>query len=161
MLRQTGEPCFDADGRMRRGVIVRHLVLPGHTEDSINAVRLLHRAYGDRIYISIMRQYTPCGSFPENPELSRRLTTYEYEKVLRFALVARHHKGICAARRDSQGKLYPGFRRNRRITELTFFPIGAAALRRDTEKSRARPRPAFFFSQNRMEWSSFIHFGSK
>ena len=109
MLRQTGEPCFDADGRMRRGVIVRHLVLPGHTEDSINAVRLLHRAYGDRIYISIMRQYTPCGSFPENPELSRRLTTYEYEKVLRFARSLGITKGYAQLGETAKESFIPDF----------------------------------------------------
>lgn len=109
MLRQTGEPCFDADGRMRRGVIVRHLVLPGHTEDSINAVHLLHRACGDRIYISIMRQYTPCGSFPENPELSRRLTTYEYEKVLCFARSLGITKGYAQLGETAKESFIPDF----------------------------------------------------
>lgn len=85
MLRQTGEPRFCADGMMRRGVIVRHLVLPGHTEDSMKVLRRLWDAYGNRIFISIMNQYTPFGTFPDDPALSRRLTTYEYEKVLRFA----------------------------------------------------------------------------
>ena len=85
MLRQTGEPRFGNDGMMKRGVIVRHLVLPGHTEDSMNVLLALWNAYGDRIFISIMNQYTPCGTYPDHPELSRRLTTYEYEKVLRLA----------------------------------------------------------------------------
>lgn len=85
MLRQTGEPRFGNDGMMKRGVIVRHLVLPGHTEDSMKVLRALWNAYGDRIFISIMNQYTPCGTYPDHPELSRRLTTYEYEKVLRLA----------------------------------------------------------------------------
>ena len=85
MLRQTGDAVFDKNGMMTRGVIVRHLVLPGHTDDSIKVLRRLHHRYGDRIYISIMNQYTPCGSFPASPELSRKLTTYEYNKVVDFA----------------------------------------------------------------------------
>ena len=51
----------------------------------MNVLRALWNAYGDRIFISIMNQYTPCGTYPDYPELSRRLTTYEYEKVLRLA----------------------------------------------------------------------------
>ena len=84
MHRQTGAPVFDKDGMMRRGLIVRHLVLPGHTDDSMAVLRFLHEKYGD-IYISIMNQYTPCGDFPGAPELSRRLTRYEYDKVTGFA----------------------------------------------------------------------------
>lgn len=72
MLRQVGDAVFDENGMMTRGVIVRHLVLPGHTDDSVKVLRRLYRRYGDRIYISIMNQYTPCGSFPTFPELSKK-----------------------------------------------------------------------------------------
>lgn len=86
MVRQTGEPVFDESGMMLRGTIVRHLVLPGNTEDSKNVVRYLYETFGDKIFISIMSQYTPSASLKERfPELSRKLTKYEYMKVVRFA----------------------------------------------------------------------------
>jgi putative pyruvate formate lyase activating enzyme len=85
MVRQVGEPVFSADGMMQRGVIVRHMVLPGETRDSKKILRRLHEAFGDRIYISIMSQYTPIGAFPSDPLLERRVTPEEYARVVRFA----------------------------------------------------------------------------
>ncbi|MBQ8448895.1 MAG: radical SAM protein [Clostridia bacterium] len=86
MVAQTGAPVFDENGMMKRGTVVRHLVLPGCARDSIEVVRYLHETYGDKIYISIMSQYTPSERLRERfPELARKLTRYEYQKVVRFA----------------------------------------------------------------------------
>ena len=85
MVSQIGDCVFDENGMMQRGVIVRHLVLPKHTDDSMAVLEHLHNTYGDRIYISIMSQYTPVRKYEKYPELSRKLTTYEYEKVVKFA----------------------------------------------------------------------------
>ena len=85
MVSQIGNCVFDENGMMQRGVIVRHLVLPKHTDDSMAVLEHLHNTYGDRIYISIMSQYTPVRKHEKYPELSRKLTTYEYEKVVKFA----------------------------------------------------------------------------
>lgn len=103
MVRQTGEPVFDDRGMMKKGVIVRHLVLPGHIKESKEIIGYLYGEYKDSIYISIMNQYTPLlSSTDENaalhakpvtreklaqfPELGRRVTKREYEKVLDFAI---------------------------------------------------------------------------
>ena len=85
MVSQIGNCVFDENGMMQRGVIVRHLVLPKHTDDSMAVLEHLHNTYDDRIYISIMSQYTPVRKYEKYPELSRKLTTYEYEKVVKFA----------------------------------------------------------------------------
>lgn len=85
MFRQVGTPVFDAEGMMKKGMIVRHLVLPSHTADSMNILSDLYETFGDDIYISIMSQYTPCKRFEDTPELSRKLTRYEYKKVTDFA----------------------------------------------------------------------------
>ena len=86
MVAQTGAPMFDAEGIMVRGTVVRHLVLPGYARDSIEVVRYLHETYGDDIYISIMSQYTPSERLRARfPEIARKLTKYEYGKVVRFA----------------------------------------------------------------------------
>lgn len=59
MVKQTGDAKFDERDMMKRGVIVRHLILPGHIKESKEAIRYLYETYGDQIYISIMNQYTP------------------------------------------------------------------------------------------------------
>ena len=90
MFRQVGEPQF-ADGSddlesgiMVRGMIVRHLVLPTHTDDSRRVIEYLHSRFGDSVYISIMNQYTPVCELPY-PELSRPITDEEYDSVVDYA----------------------------------------------------------------------------
>ena len=83
MVVQRGEPCFDRRGIMTRGVIVRHLVLPGHAEDSKKVLSYLYREYQDSIYISIMSQYTPMPGM--TGELARPLLAEEYADVVAFA----------------------------------------------------------------------------
>lgn len=87
MVRQTPLAVFDDDGMMTKGVLVRHLVLPGHTEDSKAVLRYLYETYGNDIYVSIMSQFTPLPHLAERcPELDRRVTHEEYEDVLDFAM---------------------------------------------------------------------------
>lgn len=83
MARQVGPPVYDEDGMMQRGVLVRHLILPGHTKNSLAALELLHREL-PQIPISLMAQYTPPENFPERekyPELTRPITRRELCKV--------------------------------------------------------------------------------
>ena len=85
MVKQTCEPVFDENDLMRRGVIVRHLMLPGHLDDTKNVLRFLYENYGDSIWISIMNQYTPMCSDPRFPELSRTVSDEEYNEAIDFA----------------------------------------------------------------------------
>ena len=86
MFRQTPATVFDSKtGLMQRGIIVRHLMLPGQAADSKKILRYLHTTYGDAIYISIMNQYTPLAGVSEIPELNRKVTPEEYRRVLDFA----------------------------------------------------------------------------
>lgn len=86
MVRQTGSPVLDAEtGLMRRGVIVRHLLLPGQASDSKKILRYLHDTYHNDIYVSIMNQYTPLPHVSSCPELARTISPAEYEKILDFA----------------------------------------------------------------------------
>ena len=90
MVRQVPEAVFEEreDGSvlMKRGVIVRHLMLPGLGMDSRKVLRYLHETYGNRIYISIMNQYTPMRSFESFPELNRRVGRKAYERLVDFAI---------------------------------------------------------------------------
>lgn len=85
MVRQVGSPVFEGE-RMLRGVIVRHLVLPGLVEESKRVIRYLYEQYGDSIYISILNQYTPMPGLQGYPELKRKIADEEYEEVVDYAI---------------------------------------------------------------------------
>lgn len=85
MMRQTGPVVFDEEGYIKKGTIVRHLILPGHTRNSIQVLKYLQRAFGTQIYISIMNQYTPLPQVADIEALNRTVTPEEYDRVLRFA----------------------------------------------------------------------------
>ncbi len=85
MFRQTGFPKFD-DRRLKQGVIVRHLVLPGASADSVKILELLaSHLPQNAIILSLMRQYTPMFHASEYPELSRTVTSLEYNRVIKAA----------------------------------------------------------------------------
>ncbi len=83
MVKAVGKPRFDADNMLLSGVIVRHLVLPNNTDNSMKALRRVYTAFGDDVLISIMKQYTPMENVPS--ELGRAVTDDEYELVLDYA----------------------------------------------------------------------------
>ncbi|HIX93118.1 MAG TPA: radical SAM protein [Firmicutes bacterium] len=79
---------YDERGIMKRGVIVRHLLLPGQLAESMRVVEYLYSEYQNNICYSLMNQYTPTSGLDhaKYPELSRRVTTYEYNKLVDYAL---------------------------------------------------------------------------
>ena len=109
MVRQAGSPIFAPDGRMLRGVIVRHLVLPGQKEDSKAVVSYLYRRYKDQIYISLMRQYTPLPQAAAFPELNRKVTSYEYEQVVDHALALGVTRGFMQRGGTAKESFIPAF----------------------------------------------------
>lgn len=146
MVRQTGEPLFlapdgsvlnaeqmneacgqkeyaDADFLMLRGVIVRHLALPGQREDSEKILTYLHRTYGNRIYISLMNQYTPmpgiegwieerrrAGAAPALFEdLGRKLKEEEYEALVDYAVELGIENGFLQEGDTAQESFIPAF----------------------------------------------------
>ena len=86
MVRQQPAAVFEGN-LMKRGVIVRHLLLPGCLMDSKRVVRYLYETYGDRIWLSLMSQYTPMpGVEKQYPELGRRVKKSSYEKLVQYAV---------------------------------------------------------------------------
>lgn len=86
MVRQVGEATFDEMGVIQKGVIVRHLMLPGLLFDSKKIIDTLYHTYGDKIYISIMNQYTPLPHVSQYPELNRPLSPAHYDYLVDHAL---------------------------------------------------------------------------
>ena len=86
MLRQSGKPQFDENGLLLRGTVVRHLVLPRTRADSVALLEALAKKFGtDSFLLSLMSQYTPQFTDPSCPELCRRVTSFEYDSVLKVA----------------------------------------------------------------------------
>lgn len=85
MKRQCPENIYDKDGIMQKGIIVRHLVLPKNTNQSIEILSWIKNNLGEDTAVSIMSQYTPYGKIEGIPELQRKITVREYEKVITAA----------------------------------------------------------------------------
>jgi len=85
MVQQVGPPVFGNDGLMQRGVIVRHLLLPGFLEDSKRVVEFVHRTFRDRVYVSLMSQYTPVYRAARFPEINRTVGETEYSALVDYA----------------------------------------------------------------------------
>ena len=86
MIRQQPEVVFDGEGLMRRGVIFRHLLLPGGLEDSKNVLHKLFSRFGNRVYYSLMSQYTPVSGLDDYPELQRKVSADEYDELVDFCV---------------------------------------------------------------------------
>ncbi len=83
-MRRQVEDKFDGD-IMKSGMIIRHLILPQNTNSSIAVLDFIKSNFPDT-FVSLMAQYTPCGDLSEFPEINRKITKREYEKVVNYAL---------------------------------------------------------------------------
>lgn len=84
MYRQVGQPLIDG-GLIKKGIIFRHLVLPSHTDDSIQILQFIREKFGDNVWLSLMSQYTPQGKANEYPPLDKPLKKIEYTRVVQYA----------------------------------------------------------------------------
>ena len=107
MVRQTGVVTLDEDGIAQKGTIVRHLVLPGHTANSMQVLDWL--ATIPDIWVSLMFQYTPCGDLARFKELQRPLTRRECEKVWQYMSDLNLVNGYVQDRKSSGTKMIPEF----------------------------------------------------
>ena len=80
MCRQTGAPVYDENGVMKKGTLVRHLILPGLTGESMRLLSWIRDELPAGTPVSLMRQYVPCNDV-EIPGLDRRITENEYRRV--------------------------------------------------------------------------------
>jgi putative pyruvate formate lyase activating enzyme len=83
MKRQVGTNRYDDSGIIEKGIIIRHLVLPGHADDSKQILSWIHDSLGPRAHVSLMSQYYPVHGAAELPGMNRRLSSDEYADVRR------------------------------------------------------------------------------
>ena len=111
MMAQTGHPVFDADDILQKGVILRHLALPGHVDDSF-AVLDQMAAWNDAdpgcFLPSVMSQYTPFYKAAEHG-IGRRITTYEYRRVVNYAMDKGLVQGYMQQKSSAKEEYTPSF----------------------------------------------------
>ena len=84
MKRQQPTTVFDKNGILQKGIIIRHLVLPNCYKDSFEILKWIKQNIGEDTYISLLNQYTPMHKAAQYKEISRKLTTLEYQKVVNY-----------------------------------------------------------------------------
>ena len=109
MVRQQPQCVFDDDGIIQKGVIVRHLVLPGQVQAAKDAIEYLYNKYGDSIFISIMSQYTPCTDLADYPEINRKITQDEYDEVVDRAVEIGVENGFLQEGESASESFIPPF----------------------------------------------------
>lgn len=92
MHRHVGDLALDQRGVARRGLLVRHLVLPEGLAGTPTVMRFLAGEISPDTYVNVMAQYRPCYRAAEYPELARRITTAEHESALEEARAAGLHR---------------------------------------------------------------------
>ena len=110
MSRQTGKPVFDDNGHMKKGTMVRHLVLPTLFKDGIEAFsNLVKRVDPEDVAVSIMCQYFPTHLAEKYPEINRKTTTLEYMKVVDFVRTLGFCFGFMQERESAKKEYVPVF----------------------------------------------------
>ena len=84
MLRQVGNPVFNDEGIIQKGVIIRHLVLPNHIQNTKNILKWIKKNLNEGVYVSVMAQYFPTYKAKEIEGLDRKLTNKEYKEVEKY-----------------------------------------------------------------------------
>ena len=110
MFRQTGPYVLDGDGLLRRGVLVRHMVLPGFTENTLDCIdAITSRWTGDEILFSLMSQYTPPREKLPVESLNRRLTEAEYERCVDYLYLCGMENGYVQELSSAREEYTPDF----------------------------------------------------
>ncbi len=109
MVRQQPKAEFDERGIMKKGVIVRHLMLPGGIKDSKAVVKYLYETYGDSIYLSLMNQYTPLPHVEGYPEINRKLKKFEYDRLVDYAISLGVENGFIQEGETASESFIPDF----------------------------------------------------
>ena len=109
MINQVGPPKFDENGLIKKGVIIRHLVLPNHIQNSKKVLKWLKENISKEIYISIMAQYFPTYRALETEDINRKLTKKEYEKIEDYIYEINLQNGYLQELEDNEEKYVPDF----------------------------------------------------
>lgn len=109
MVQQTKSAQFSEDGMMEKGVVVRHLLLPGYLENAKAVVDYVYGRYGDRVFLSLMNQYTPLPQVKDYPEINRKVTEEEYDELVDYAIELGVENGFVQEGETAEESFIPDF----------------------------------------------------
>lgn len=109
MYKQAGAPVLDPEGIIRKGLIIRHLILPGMARESMDILTWIRDNLPGGVYISLMSQYTPCFKAALHPEIDRRITRREYELVVNHFIKLGFENGYMQERDSAREEYIPDF----------------------------------------------------
>lgn len=110
MVRQTGPYQLDENGMLVRGVLIRHLVLPGHLQNTRRVIDWVAQTFAPgTVLFSLMSQYTPYGDLSRTPELNRRLTKREQDAAEEYLFAAGIEDGFVQERDSAKQEFIPAF----------------------------------------------------
>ncbi|MDD6796020.1 MAG: radical SAM protein [Clostridiaceae bacterium] len=109
MFKQVGKPVFDDKGRIIKGMIIRHLMLPGLLFDSKKVIDTIYKTFGDNVYVSIMNQYIPMFNACNYPEINKRLNPKHYESLINYVTSIGITKGFIQDQESASTEFVPNF----------------------------------------------------
>ena len=109
MYKQVGEPIFDENGIIKRGVIIRHLILPNYLQNSKNILKWIKNNLPSNVYVSIMAQYFPCFKALEDDKICRKLSKREYKKIEEYIYLLGLENGYLQDLEENEQQYVPKF----------------------------------------------------
>lgn len=109
MVRQQNKPIFNDKGIMQKGVIVRNLLIPSYLQNSKGVVKYVYGNYGNKVYLSLMNQYTPLPQVEKYPEINRRVTKREYDSLVNYAIELGVENGFIQEGKTAEESFIPEF----------------------------------------------------
>ena len=108
MYKQVGSPEIDENGLIKRGLIIRHLILPNNIENSKNVLKWIKDTFGSKILVSVMAQYFPTNKAMNDEEINRKLTEEEYKEIEEFVFEL-NLEGYIQDLEENEEKYVPNF----------------------------------------------------
>jgi len=109
MVRQIGQASFNENGVMQKGVMVRHMLLPTHLDDSKKVLDMLFDVFGNGIYYSLMSQYTPLPLSVKFTELKNKVKKKDYQELVDYALFLGVANGFIQHGQAAKESFIPSF----------------------------------------------------
>ena len=110
MIRQVGSPIFDENNIIKKGVIIRHLVLPNHIQNSKSILKWIKQNINSKVYVSIMAQYFPTYKADKTEDINRKLIKEEYEQIEDYLYKLNLENGYLQELEENEEQYVPDFK---------------------------------------------------
>ncbi len=110
MYKQVGNPVLDENGMMKRGIIIRHLVLPNNIQNSKDVLRWINDNMDKKVFVSVMAQYFPTNKAKDYPEINRKLTHEEYDEIEKYLYSSDLDNGYIQELGEHEEEYVPDFK---------------------------------------------------